>query len=98
VTASRSPSKSPVVIDLYSDWIESLRSALRADGYDPPADEPLKTAIRFFNVKLRKIAAKPRIVERAKSLVFAPEFGAAIAEIERKAIVGESLTPHLTAC
>src|SRR4051794_16470902 len=87
----------PLEINLYNDWIGILREILRRGGYNvPPSERPLDVAIKFFNVRLRDIAAQPRRVQRAQDLVIAPQFQLAIDAIERKAAVGESLAPHLS--
>lgn len=86
-----------IVIDLHGDWIEILRNDLSAAGYSVPAsDDALAVAVKYFNVHLGDIELKHRPVFRASGLSYDSSLGPAIDEIERKAIAGEDLTPHLS--
>lgn len=86
-----------IVIALYTDWIEIIRGLLKQGGYAlDPKDDPFKVAIKYFNVRLREIEAKPRTVHKAHNLTANPKWDKALAEIERKAACGQSLMPHLS--
>ena len=82
-------------LDFYADWMATIRGALQALSYQPPADDQDAT-IAYFNVLKRLVPARPRRVAVAPSLLCPPEVRAGYDEVTRKVIAGESLRPHLS--
>ena len=84
-------------IDLYSDWIEILRSELTRMGYTVPAvKDPQEVAILYHDAHLRRVSQRPRKVSKAKDFVCPPELEAGLALLEAKVTAGDDLNPHVS--
>ncbi len=84
-------------MDFYKDWIEIFKQELQAEGYQIDPDESLNDICeRYFNVRKRKVAARPRKVLVSKEFTCPPEYQNGLDLIKRKIENGDDLTPHLS--
>ncbi len=89
--------KYELTMDLYSDWIEILRRELLAEGYSIEPGESLDDICeRYFNVRKRKVAARPRKVLISEEFTYPPQYQNGLDLIKRKIENGDDLTPHLS--
>src|SRR5689334_11047256 len=86
-----------VEMDLYGDWIEALQTELVASGYALRNDDPpMNVALKCFNVRFRRIDAKPRAVHLASSLTCPDTHKRGLQSLQDKARRGDSLQAHLS--
>jgi hypothetical protein len=86
-----------IEIDLYRDWIAHLRNELSTFGYDVTqfrTDEQVAHA--FLNLLRRLVRPVPRAVLKSKSFSCPADLLPGLAEVERKIVAGDDLSPHLS--
>lgn len=89
--------KRTIEIDLYRDWITYLRNELSISDYDItqfPTDEEVSHA--YLNLLKLRIRPVPRIILKSKSFTCPIGLLSGLANVERKIVAGEDLSPHLS--
>lgn len=92
-----------IKLDFYRDWINHLIDELQTAGYAVNSSEdPLRIAIKYFNVRKRDISDVPRKVYFSKELTDflngaqGAQWKVAVQEIKEAAEAGRDLTPFLS--
>jgi hypothetical protein len=84
-----------IQLDFFADWIEILCDALRALGYDVPADDA-DVERGYFNFLKRRVPQVPRTVHVARELVCPSEHDAGYRALMRKVRDGNDVRANLS--
>ena len=85
-----------VKIDLEGDFVNFCRAELSRIGYSTLGLDDRKTVHRFFSVRRRLVSTQPRKVIKANKFSCPPQHLGALAEVERRIVAGDDITPYLS--
>ena len=89
-----------VQFNIIGDYAQILRERLRIRGYEECLIDSIKDdynlVLAYFGALRRMVSMVKRTVFEANGFVCPPEYGSALAEIERKIASGENINPYLS--
>ena len=83
-------------INLYGDWIASLRDELTNYGYDISSSDDKNVTHIYLNLLKRLVAPMPRVIKKSNGFVCPNELSEGLIQVERKIKLGEDLSPNLS--
>jgi hypothetical protein len=83
-------------INLYSDWVENVKSELETKGYLFISHDLDEISVQYFNYLKRIIPTKPRQIKKSDVFSCPLELTTALAQLENKILSGQNLLPHLS--
>ena len=83
-------------INLFTDWVDLVKSDLETKGYSFSSDDNDKISIQYFNYLKRTIPNKPRSILKSDIFSCPSELTAGLELLESKIISGQNLFPNLS--
>ena len=85
-----------VEVDLEGDFVDFCLAELDRIGYATLGLDARTTVRRFFSVRRRLVSMQPRKVIKANKFPCPPQHLGALAEVERRIVAGDDITPYLS--
>lgn len=86
-----------IVANFEADWADTLKAELAALGFTAAvSDRPRELAIKLFNARKRRVAAKPRSVHTSHEISIPADHRTGYERLKKKIEDGDDLMAHLS--